>query len=271
VTRALLVGLAAALALSPAAGAATGPAVRASLAPASAGLGDPLLVQVEVALTEGLDAGEVRVEIRPGPLTALTPPTVERLGGTLRVSQRLACLSVACVPGERGRSIAIPAPRVVARGARAEGPPLAVRLVPRVPAREVNVADPRFRRTTTPPGPSYRVSPDRLAAALVAIAAVLAVVAAALIVSSIRRARRPAAAVDPLARALRLVRESVSRPPPDRRRAAGLLSRVLAERGAGSLAGSAGALAWSAPQPEPAAAEALAERVEGGVEPSGAP
>ena len=51
-----------------------------------------------------------------------------------------------------------------------------------------------------------------------------------------------------LERALALAREAEQRPPPDRRRALGLLARLLGPRDP-RLAGAADDLAWSAPAP----------------------
>jgi hypothetical protein len=79
------------------------------------------------------------------------------------------------------------------------------------------------------------------------------------------RTRGRAAPADELERALRLAREAELRPPPDRRRAAGLLARLLGERNA-ALAGSASDLAWREPQPEPGALESLVGDVERGRE-----
>jgi hypothetical protein len=79
-----------------------------------------------------------------------------------------------------------------------------------------------------------------------------------------RRARSAAPAVDPLARALALVLAARTRPPPDRRRALGLLSRtVRARAGRDAVAQDAADLAWSKPEPQPESMTHVADRVEG--------
>ena len=87
-----------------------------------------------------------------------------------------------------------------------------------------------FLHPTTPPPATFRFAPSTVRRVLVAAAAVLVLLAAALLAPLVRRsrARAPAAQVDPLERALALVRAARTRPPPDRRRALGLLSRTLA-------------------------------------------
>ncbi|HEY3541246.1 MAG TPA: hypothetical protein VGK79_01780, partial [Gaiellaceae bacterium] len=77
------------------------------------------------------------------------------------------------------------------------------------------------------------------------------------------RRRRGTVTVDELERALRLVREAEARPPADRRRALGLLARLLDARD-GRLAGAARTLAWSRPEPEPAAVDDLVDDVRHG-------
>ncbi|MGZ4389910.1 MAG: hypothetical protein ACXVZL_11070, partial [Gaiellaceae bacterium] len=60
---------------------------------------------------------------------------------------------------------------------------------------------------------------------------------------------------------LRLAREAESRPPPDRRRALGLLARLLGSRD-GRLATAASELAWAKPQPEREAMSGLVAEIE---------
>jgi hypothetical protein len=266
VIRAFVSAVALVVALAPGSAVAAATTVRVSVEPASAGVGDPLVVRVDVTPPDGVDPAEVGVELDPGPLTALSPPTTERRGSTVHMSQTLACLSTDCAPGAHARTVTVPAARVRVAGRPMVVAPLRVRLVPRVPAAALRRADPPFRRTTAAPDPSFRLAPNALVAVLVAIAGALVVLAVVLVVTSVRRRPAQGAAVDPVARALRLLRESVGRSVSDRRRAAGLASRVLAERGARPLADQAGGVAWSPPPPEPAAAETLAERIAATVE-----
>ena len=76
-----------------------------------------------------------------------------------------------------------------------------------------------------------------------------------------QRRRGRAAEGGELERALRLAREAESRPPPDRRRALGLLARLLGTRD-GRLAGAASELAWAKPQPEREAMSGLVAEIE---------
>ena len=76
-----------------------------------------------------------------------------------------------------------------------------------------------------------------------------------------RRRRRVAAPLTGLDRALALAREAEQRPPPDRRRALGLLARLLGPRDP-DLADAADELAWSAPAPTSDALGELVTQVE---------
>ena len=110
----------------------------------------------------------------------------------------------------------------------------AVLVEPRATEKQVADPDRYFLHPTTPPPATFRFAPSTVRRALVAAAVVLVLLAAALLAPFVRRsrARAPAAQVDPLERALALVRTARTRPPPDRRRALGLLSRTLRSRGA---------------------------------------
>jgi hypothetical protein len=265
------VALAVALLLAVPAGASDVPlTLRASLAPSSVGVGDPFFVRVDVRLAGGADAADVRFEIDPGPFTALDAPRVERLEvagePVARATQRLACLGVGCLPGDRPRELMLPAARARLAGpaVTAVGPVLRLRVVPRVSAAERERTDLLFRRTTEPPKPAYRLSPALVTGLLYAAASAFALLGAIVVATEVRRRRRRERPVvlDPLVRAIQLARDSLARPTPDRRRATGLLARLLAERGAKPLAASAGAVAWSAPPPRPAAIEELAREAE---------
>jgi hypothetical protein len=96
------------------------------------------------------------------------------------------------------------------------------------------------------------------ASVLLALAAVL--VGAWTAATFVRRRRR-AEPLTGIERALALVREAERRPASDRRRAVGLLARLLGSRDPG-LAGTADDIAWSAPPPTPDALSQLAGRVE---------
>ena len=153
------------------------------------------------------------------------------------------------------------------RGTTVAAIPASVRVGTRVPAPEVSAAEPPFTRPHELPGVGYRVSPAAIEASLVAVGVVLLVAAAlGIAVPVVRRRRetaRAAGAADPVARAVRLLRESAGRDAPDRRRAAGLASRVVDRP---DLSLDAATIAWSRPEPGPPDATSLAERVEHAAE-----
>lgn len=148
---------------------------------------------------------------------------------------RLACLSDAC------------ANRVVSVGG------VTVRVLPRVTPTQVAARKPAYRAPTAVAAAAGDNRADEL---LFGAAAALALGAAALAAVELRGRRR--LPVDRLLRALRLVRESAERPPPDRRRA---LDHLAATLGDAPPAEQAMRLAWSRPEPEPEPTLAVADEV----------
>ncbi len=147
---------------------------------------------------------------------------------------RLACLSDACA----GTTVSVGG--------------ITVRVLPRVTPKQVAAAKPAYR---APTAVAASDDPGPASALLLLAAGLLAVAAAALVAVELRqRGDRPS--VDRLRRALRLVRESAGRPPPDRRRA---LDNLAATLGATPPAEQATQLAWARPEPEPDATLALAD------------
>jgi hypothetical protein len=220
-----------------------------------------------------------RTQVRPGsvhivddvaPLTALAAAGEMRTarGDTLviAVDRTAACIVEACVSARGDATPALPRVTVTAtsragRTLRATAAWPALRVRGRVSAADLARARPPFRADTAPPTPSYRLAPSTLARLLDAGAVVLALAAiavAAWTLLPLARRRRASAPPDELARALRLAREAEARPTADRRRALGLLARLLD----GRLAGAASGLAWSRPAPEPAELAALVDDVE---------
>jgi hypothetical protein len=134
-------------------------------------------------------------------------------------------------------------------------------------ATRAQVAHPErsFLHPTRPPAPTYRFAPETMRRLLLVAAGLLVLLATALLWPLVRRSTQPASQQqrDSLAHALALVRAARSRPPPDRRRALGLLSRTLRRRGEAQVARAAADLAWSEPDPDADRMETLAERVEG--------
>jgi hypothetical protein len=213
----------------------------------------------------------VRVVDDVAPLTALAAARTTRTtrGDTLviAVDRSVACLDEACVSDRGVATLTLGRVLVTAVGndgrtlrVSASRPELRVR--GRVTTADLARARPPFRADTTPPAPSYRVAPSTLAALLDAAAAVLGLAAVAVVARAAlarARRRRREAPVDELARALRLAREAEGRPVPDRRRALGLLARLL---GRSPLGERTSGLAWSRPAPQPAEVAGLVDDVE---------
>jgi hypothetical protein len=216
-----------------------------------------------VVLLDGqsVRSGTLRIVDDFAPLTPLSPGRTTRTaeGGTIAVvvARTLSCLSSSCVSASGAATPALPpiTATVVTRGGRtlratARWPTLHVR--GRVSKADLGRSRPPFRADTTATAPSYRLAPSTLAWLLDGLAVALALVAAAIaMVEWLRlvRRRRGEPATGGLERALRLAREAERRPAPDRRRALGLLGRLLATRDR-RLSGTASELAWSKPEPE---------------------
>jgi hypothetical protein len=244
--------------------------VHASLDHEAVEFGDPVAASVTVLADRGtVDVSRLRVQEDLAPLTQLGPMRVTRTTRgrlvVLTYSARASCLDQRCIAGGRSKRIVLPPVRVAGTGrpVRASWPTLQVRS--RVLAADVAQPHPPLRSDPTPPPVTYRVAPGELAlvlgiaAALLAIGAVLLAgwTATVLIRSRLSRAR-PLTGLD---RALALAREAERRPPPDRRRALGLLARLLGTRNR-RLADAAEKLAWSASAPPPTALAELVAQVE---------
>ena len=158
----------------------------------------------------------------------------------------LQCLDAVCVPGPKPRVLRVAGVRVV--------------IVPRTTTAEVARPLRSFRRQTTVPPTTYRIPPGRLRVLLLT-GALLLVFAAFVLAWPLVRRLLPEERDDrsPLERALDLVRTSLGRSPPDRRRALDLLARALPRDGA---AQDALDLAWSRADPDPTRVEGFVERVE---------
>jgi len=209
-------------------------------------------------------------------IAPLTPLGAEGTTRTVRgdtlivaVDRTASCLSEACVAasGDATPTLA----RIMVMATASDGGALsasaawpALHVQGRVSSADAARTSPPFRADPVPAPPSYRVAPSTLAWLLDAAALVLGLAALALAAYQVllfMRRRRHAAPVDELARALRLAREAGGRPEPDRRRALGLLARLLETRDR-RLAGTASDLAWSKPAPERDALAALVGNVE---------
>jgi hypothetical protein len=164
-------------------------------------------------------------------LQATDPGPFDRLA-----DGRLACLSDACA----GKTVIVGG--------------VTVRVLPRVTAAQVAAAKPPYKAPTTLTATGGVRNESGL---LFAGAALLVLLAAALVAGELR-GRRGEAPVDRLRRALRLVRESATRAPADRRRA---LDHLAATLGDAPPADRASRLAWARPEPDPAATQGIADEV----------
>jgi len=181
----------------------------------------------------------------------------------------IACLQMQCLP-EPGKKLIVHLPRVTVTAKRHDGATVGVRqgwptltITPRFGAAPPGSV-PNFELNTNLPSPTYRVSPSGVALGLDVVAALFAAFAAWIVGREILR-RRPTHVVEipPLVRALGFVRQAKSRPIEDRRRAAGLLARTLADDPTDPrLRATASRVAWSAGEPEPDRLEELAQMVE---------
>jgi hypothetical protein len=243
-----------------AAGASAAPiVVHATFEPATVQFGDPIEARVVVVLdTTSVRPGSLGLVDDAGPLTPASNTHTSRSsqGDTLTIAttRTFSCLSSACVAA---RGDATPTlPHVTATVVSRDGTTLraatawpTLRVRGRVSNADLARLRPPFRANTTPPPPSYRIAPGTLTKLLVGVAIVFGLGAVAVAAAHVRRRVRLAQPPgDELGRALRLVREVERRPPSDRRRALGLLARVLRSR-ARPLSGAASDLAWSRPEP----------------------
>ena len=252
--------------------------VHLALEPAQVEFGDPVTAHVVVLLDRrSVRPATLKLSDAIAPLTVLGEPhtTTTTRGRLTIVSVELpgACLTLPCVTRSADTKVVLP--RLVATVSARDGRTLRdvkiwqpLHVHAGVTAADLAAARPPFRGSTAPPTPSYRIEPSTVAAVLDALAVVLVVGGVALGgYEAMRLARRRASADrDELERAIRLARQSESRPGPDRRRALALLARLLGRRG-GSLAGAASELAWSRPNPEGAALTELVGEIEREVAP----
>jgi hypothetical protein len=244
---------------------------RAGFEDATVQFGDLIHTRVSVVVDGSVRAGSVRVVDDPAPLTSVSLPRTSRVGDVIEVTRDAICLTSACVSDTGSTTPKLASALVSAKLKNGRTVQVVVRwpqltVRGRVTSGDLSRSQPPFRASLLPPPPTYRTAPGTLALLLDAVALVLGLAAAALVLVQVQRwarGRGRAVPADELERALRLAREAERRPPPDRRRAAGLLARLLGQRDA-PLAGNASDLAWAEPQPEPESLESLVSEVERG-------
>jgi hypothetical protein len=264
VRRALALGSILALAAVPVASGAT-PVVRSSVSLSSPRFGDTVTYTVAIGVPAA-KADSTTVETDVGVLTRVSPPetsrSVERGVVHVVVTERLACLVAQCLTRTGGRVVTIPAARARVGPVELRGRPLLLRIGPRVPLAAVRASEFSFRRPSGAAALTPRADPAMLEALLVAAGLLLVIVGVAGVALPLLRRRElhiPAGRVDPLRRAVRLLRESTTRDGPDRRRAASHAGRLVGQT---TVAIDAARVAWSRDDPGPRDVAALADRVE---------
>lgn len=239
--------------------------VRSAFDPPVVAFGDALTTHVVVLLDRGAVRPQtLRISDDLAPLTQLAAPvtarTVRGRLETVSVTTRVACLTDACLVTR----LHFPRVRVTVSGRTASSAWSPLVVGSRVTSADLAAAKPGFEADLAPGPTSYRVAPGTAATLLDVVAIVAAIGAVALValqVLAYTRRRRRAAAGDELARALRLAREAEARPAPDRRRALGLIARLLGGEN-DELGRTADDLAWSEAKPEPENVREVVSRVE---------
>jgi hypothetical protein len=261
------------------AGAAPLLAARATFDTPIVQFGDAIRTHITVvADSTQVHATSVRIVDDATPLTPLSTTYVTRAtrGATLviAITRTFSCISRDCVSAKGDATPALSPVTVTAvaesgRIVHATAAWPVIHVQGRVKAADLARDRPPFRANTSPPPPTYRLTPSTLAWLLDGVAVVLALAAGGLAVSVARRLARRVRSTPTagkLERAVRLAHEAESRPPPDRRRALGLLARLLDNRD-GRLSAAASDLAWARPDPERESVSTLVSDIEREVAP----
>jgi hypothetical protein len=258
-----IVAVVAAVLVSASAANAGAPTIRATPSKPNPLFGDSFTYVVEVAV-DAASADSTRIVDDVQPFTRVEPTRVTRRTASgvahITVTETIACLSAPCIAA-RGAVVLPPARVTTARGGAA-APSVVIHVGSRVKAAAVKDSKPVFRRPSALPAATTRVDPAAAEIGLALVGILLAGFGAFVLTAPLRRSRSVALRherVDPVARAIRLLRESATRDSTDRRRAANLASRVVGEP---ELAGGAARIAWSRDDPGAPDAETLADRVE---------
>jgi hypothetical protein len=254
--------------------------VATSVTPGVVYFADRVTARVDVTVDRRLvDPGTITIVASFGSWDQLGPPreTTVESGSAARHTESftIACLAAGCLPRGTARQSAT-LPKVVVTARSRDGSRVvlqygwpALELAGRFLQPTNSGVRPALRRRLDLPAERYRVDPSTAALALdVAGVAGLAAAAAltGLALAAALRRRRPADARSPLERALILLEEAQGRDVDDRRRAAGLVARLLLDHRA-DRATEAAAIAWSRGEPSPAALGELARSLEHRREP----
>lgn len=246
-------------------------AVHADLGPAAPAFGDRIDARIVIGLNRRtVRPRTLRYSYGLAPLTSLHQARTSRsASGNLELVTLVTpvtCVTAPCVAGKGITTLDLP--RVTASVMRTTGARQSVSarwpaltIGRRVPDSALASASPRFEADASPPAPTFGVAPSTLATALDVVAALCAVAAVALAAwqALLFARRRPEPGIGELEQALRMAREARGLPVPHRRRALGLVARLL---GRERLSTAASELAWSEHQPEPDELEALVSEIE---------
>jgi len=246
---------------------------RATFEPPAVAFADTAAARLSVVIdNRALDPSTLHVTFPLAPLDTVGATIRRRVDRgattTITFTAPVRCLGAACVAQGESATVSPGAASVdIERRAGGTVHVAAARagltVDRRVGQAAVAAARPPFRRDLEAPAASYRVPPGALTAILATVAAVLAALGGGLVAATVlasRRARRPSSGSD-LARAVALVRSAEGRSADDRRRALGLVARLLARRDR-ALAASADDLAWSRLPPSGESATSFADEVE---------
>jgi hypothetical protein len=268
-------------ATAPAWGASPRITVQTSISPRSIYFADVITARVDVFVDRRqVDPASIEVVTPLGPWRQLQPMHSATVNGSSVVHRTwwltIACFAERCVPRVKSvQAFALPKLTVTARttdGAtlrlRQDWPTvnIATRFVPPDVNALVNL-----RTRTLVPAATFRLGSTWLAT-LLTIGGVLLIAFGLVygVIEILRRRPSRGHVLDrrsPLVRTLELVRKARSGEVEERRRAVGLLARVLPEDGDG-LASTASEVAWSTPDPSPDELEELARKVEAQYEES---
>jgi hypothetical protein len=247
-------------------------AVSAEFDPATPGFGDRIDARIVIALNRrAVRSQTLRYTYGLAPLTLLGGVRTSRfVSGDLELVSLVApvaCVTAPCVARTGVTTLGFPMVRATVLSTSGARQSVSTRW-PALPIRgrlfpSDLSASPKFEANASPPAPSYSVSPSTMSALLDVLAALCAVGAVVLAAwqALVFVRRRPAQEVGALERALRLAREAENLPVPHRRRAVGLLARLL---GRDRLSSTASELAWSEHKPRPDELEALVSEIERG-------
>lgn len=256
-------------AAAPAIAASVSPlSIVTSRAPASIAFGDPVAAVLEIHYAATIALSSLRVAPSFDPFVQRSQPAVQLVrAGFVRVRYSLLCLTDACLATHGARLV--PLGSVIVTGRTRSGTVSAVGRWPRVHvtsrlAPSALSGKVRFRIPAALPAPGYRIAPGKLEIVLIAATVLCAATALALVPTSLRRLRGRTlreSNLSALELAIAYVRDSRTRPDPERRRALELLSEIVESDGVDpDLAAASARRAWSRHAPTPEDATAFADR-----------